>query len=72
MGQHSPVTYKVNIHLSPQHLSREDDLSQAVKRDFLKCYQGATHWLSLILLEVFIHKIKVVGLSISNYKDTVL
>ena len=37
MGQHSHVTYKVNIHLSPQHLSREDDLSQAVKRDFLKC-----------------------------------
>ena len=61
MGQHSPVTYKVNIHLSPQHLSREDDLSQAVKRDFLKCSQVATHWLSLSLLVVFLfrlHKIE--------------
>ena len=35
------LTYKVNIHLSAQHLSREDDLSKAVKHDFVKCARGA-------------------------------
>ena len=42
MGQHSPVTYKVDIHLSPQHLSREDDLSQVLKDKFVtRCHTSA-------------------------------